>query len=161
MDSLTIRDAQLQDVPDIVEMWWEMELSHLPYDEKFYSFRDKDSCTQLRTRQFEEIIKDLPDHLLIVAESDGRLVGYVHACIQPTIRILTHTKSLVIGSGVFVRPEYRRKGICRMMFQRLEEFARERGADFIRLNVHRDNPAVQAYTRMGFHTKDYEMLKWL
>ena len=161
MDGVTTRDARIADVPDIVEMWWEMELSHVPYDERFYSFQDKDFCTGLRERQFKEIIKELPNHVVIVAESGSGLIGYVHACIQPTIRILTHTKSLVIGSGVFVRREYRRKGICRMMFQRLEEFARDRGADFIRLDVHKDNAAVEAYERMGFQAKNYEMLKWL
>ena len=161
MDGVKVREARAGDVPDIVEMWWEMELSHVPYDQKFYSFRDKDFCTELRARQFKEIINELPNHIVVVAESGDGLIGYVHACIQPTLRILTHGKSLVVGSGVFVRREHRRKGICRMMFRRLEEFARERGAEFIQLGVHKDNPAVEAYKRMGFRTKDYEMLKWL
>ncbi|MGW7547263.1 GNAT family N-acetyltransferase [Streptomyces sp. NPDC054770] len=53
--------------------------------------------------------------------------------------------------GVFVQPEHRGSGLVEALFAAGAEWARERGAERVRLLVHTENPRAQgAYRKAGF-----------
>jgi ribosomal protein S18 acetylase RimI-like enzyme len=53
--------------------------------------------------------------------------------------------------GVFVRPEHRGSGLVEALFAAGAEWAREQGAERVRLLVHAENPRAQgAYRKAGF-----------
>ncbi|GGN25200.1 GNAT family N-acetyltransferase [Streptomyces fuscichromogenes] len=53
--------------------------------------------------------------------------------------------------GVFVRPEHRGVGLVKALFDAGAQWARERGAERVRLLVHGENPRAQgAYRKAGF-----------
>ncbi|MER5788121.1 GNAT family N-acetyltransferase [Streptomyces sp. NPDC001980] len=53
--------------------------------------------------------------------------------------------------GVFVRPEHRGNGLIKSLFDAGVAWARERGAERVRLLVHEDNSRAQgAYRKVGF-----------
>ncbi|MFI9254756.1 GNAT family N-acetyltransferase [Streptomyces sp. NPDC053069] len=53
--------------------------------------------------------------------------------------------------GVYVRPEHRGNGLIKALFDAGVEWARERGAERVRLFVHEDNARAQsAYRKAGF-----------
>ncbi|MEU2427379.1 GNAT family N-acetyltransferase [Streptomyces sp. NPDC007851] len=53
--------------------------------------------------------------------------------------------------GVFVRPEHRGNGLIKALFDAGVAWAREQGAERVRLLVHEDNPRAQgAYRKVGF-----------
>ncbi|MGJ5754860.1 ribosomal protein S18 acetylase RimI-like enzyme [Streptomyces puniciscabiei] len=53
--------------------------------------------------------------------------------------------------GVYVRPEHRGNGLIKALFDAGVEWARERGAERVRLLVHEDNERAQgAYRKLGF-----------
>ncbi|MFE3161903.1 GNAT family N-acetyltransferase [Streptomyces sp. NPDC059224] len=53
--------------------------------------------------------------------------------------------------GVFVRPEHRGNGLIKALFDTGVAWARERGAERVRLLVHEGNPRAQgAYRKAGF-----------
>jgi ribosomal protein S18 acetylase RimI-like enzyme len=79
-----------------------------------------------------------------VWEEDGQVVGLSNVMRQGT------TDFWYIAN-VAVLPAYRRRGIARMLVEACMDFARERGAEVITLDVVAGNtPAYTLYERLGF-----------
>ncbi len=86
--------------------------------------------------------KDSPTFLAL--GTDGFLAGFVSVSYAPWNRRLTI-------EDIEVAPGHRGRGVGRALMSRAEEFARERGAGHIWLEVTNINaPAIHAYRRMGF-----------
>jgi ribosomal protein S18 acetylase RimI-like enzyme len=79
-----------------------------------------------------------------VWEEDSQVVGLVNVMRQG------RTEQWTIGN-VAVLPEYRRRGIARKLVEACIDFAKERGAKTIVLDVVAGNvPAYELYERLGF-----------
>jgi ribosomal protein S18 acetylase RimI-like enzyme len=81
-----------------------------------------------------------------VWEQDGRIIG--NASLVP----FRHKgKRIYLIANVATHPDFRRRGIARLLTERAMENARQRGAHELWLHVREDNPgAVQMYTDLGF-----------
>ncbi len=54
---------------------------------------------------------------------------------------------------MYVKPEYRGKGINKLILEELINWSKDRGISEIRLEVYYDNePAVKAYEKAGFES---------
>jgi ribosomal protein S18 acetylase RimI-like enzyme len=63
---------------------------------------------------------------------------------------------------LYVIPEYRRRGIAKILLQQAESWAKTRGDRQIGLQVFPQNQAaVNLYQNMGFQTQSLTMLKFL
>ena len=63
---------------------------------------------------------------------------------------------------IWIEPSYRRRGFATATLRRLEEEAREAGADRTGLSVWMDNPgAVALYTKLGYGPASVRMMKHL
>lgn len=88
-----------------------------------------------------------PDHLLVVAESEGCLVGVGRLFPEPKHTLCRHVAEL----GMFVLSPYRRRGVGRQLLAWLLEWAAEAGLEKITLSVFATNrPAVRLYQQFGF-----------
>lgn len=64
--------------------------------------------------------------------------------------------------SVYVIPEYRRKGIFRLMYEYVKEEALKNGIAGLRLYVESNNlPARKTYEAMGMSSEHYTMYEWL
>lgn len=86
-----------------------------------------------------------PQAHFLVAEADGKTAGYIG--VQE-----------ICGEGyvtnVAVLPEYRRKGIGERLLREAVRGARERGCDFLSLEVRVGNdPAIRLYEKLGFRVQ--------
>jgi len=88
---------------------------------------------------------DDPDcPVFLAVDADGALAGFVAVSYGSWNRRLTIW-------NIAVTPEHRGRGVGRALMSRAEEFARERRAGQIWLEVTNVNaPAIHAYRRMGF-----------
>lgn len=96
-------------------------------------------------RLMQALVPPLRDILRgFVWEEDGQAVGVTN------VLRMGNTDRWLIGN-VSVLPEYRRRGIARKLVQASVDFARERGAKSIVLDVVSGNvPAYELYVRLGF-----------
>ncbi|MFD6200695.1 GNAT family N-acetyltransferase [Streptomyces rubiginosohelvolus] len=84
------------------------------------------------------------DPTFLALAPDGSLAGFVSVAYARWNRRLTI-------EDIEVVPDHRGRGVGRALMSRAEEFARERGAGHIWLEVTNINaPAIHAYRRMGF-----------
>ncbi|MZG02192.1 GNAT family N-acetyltransferase [Streptomyces sp. SID5614] len=82
--------------------------------------------------------------IFLAVAPDGSLAGFVSVAYARWNRRLTI-------EDIEVAPDHRGRGVGRALMSRAEEFARERGAGHIWLEVTNINaPAIHAYRRMGF-----------
>lgn len=81
-----------------------------------------------------------------VWEQDERIIG--NASLVP---FRHNGKRIYLIANVATHPSHRRKGIARILTERVMNLARQRGADETWLHVREDNPgAVQMYSDLGF-----------
>ncbi|MFF8987775.1 GNAT family N-acetyltransferase [Streptomyces globisporus] len=84
------------------------------------------------------------DRTFLAVAPDGSLAGFVSVAYARWNRRLTI-------EDIEVTPGHRGRGVGRALMSRAEEYARERGAGHIWLEVTNVNaPAIHAYRRMGF-----------
>ncbi|HEX9332842.1 MAG TPA: GNAT family N-acetyltransferase [Anaerolineales bacterium] len=141
MNKVLFRVARREDLPDIVRMLADDELGSQreqtgdPLPESYYG-------------AFEQINSD-PNHQLIVAEANGRIIGTFHLIFLPSISYQGGLRAQI--ESVRVDREYQNLGIGSEMMKWAIERAKERGAHIVQLTTHnsREN-AHRFYERLGF-----------
>jgi GNAT superfamily N-acetyltransferase len=88
-----------------------------------------------------------PDHRFLVAERDGRLVGWVHATVWESVE----AGAFVVICGLVVDRALRRQGIGRALLANAGEWAAEQGCSVVRLwsSVARTE-AHRFYEQLGY-----------
>ena len=92
-----------------------------------------------KTAEILKIVLRKDHEAVFVAEEDGNAVGYVHIAEYG----LLFAEKGVNVLGIAVAPQYTGKGIGRALMNKVEEWASERGATYVRL--------VSGETRTGAH----------
>lgn len=88
----------------------------------------------------------MENSLLLVAESEGEIVGFLSAG-RGTVNRIKHSAYIVTG----ILEEYRGKGIGKKLFKELDSWAVEKGLVRLELTVMVNNEgAVVLYRKMGF-----------
>ncbi len=87
------------------------------------------------------------DQRLLIAELDGRPVGWLHAVIWEFVE----TDPFVVIAGLVVDRAHRKRGIGRTLMRQAEEWAVERGCSFVRLwSSSGRTVAHRFYERLGY-----------
>lgn len=98
-----------------------------------------------------------PEVRLMVAETDGVLIGSGYARIEKGRHYLKHTHHAYLGF-MYVVPEHRGKGVNRLIIDALKTWVISQNINELRLDVYYDNhPAITAYEKAGFTNHLIEM----
>lgn len=139
---VNIREARKSDLAEIVELMKALTITTSKAESRGAStFADYEQV-------FRQIERD-PNHKLIVAEVDGRLVGSADLVIVPN---LSHRGlPWAVMENVIVDESMRRRGVAAAMVKHLVELARESGCYKIGLSSSRKRPAAhRMYESLGF-----------
>lgn len=98
------------------------------------------------------------------AEADGNVVGYIHGFVhdkQSEEKLLEVVPSQVGQiEDLYIEPEYRGKGVGKMLMEKMEGYLVDLGCDSIWLEVFAPNTgAHDAYLKMGYMDREIGMLK--
>lgn len=137
------------DLPDIIRMLAEDDLG--AQRERFEM-----PLPQAYVEAFEAIEKD-PNHELVVAELDGKVIGTLHLMFLPSLSYQGRMRAQV--ESVRVASHLRGQGIGAEMMQWAIARARERGCYLMQLTSHKSRvDAHRFYERLGF-TKSHIGMK--
>lgn len=149
MNEVVFRLAKREDLPSIVRMLAEDDLGSRrerfeePLPESYY-------------KAFEQI-EDDPNHELVVAETDGEVVGTLHLMFLPSVSYQGGLRAQV--ESVRVDGKFRGQGIGSGMMKWAVEKAQARGAHLVQLTTYRSrDDAHRFYERLGF-TKSHVGMK--
>ena len=137
-----------RDVPAIVHLLADDELGN-------QRERDEEPLPSSYYAAFEEIDRDT-NHHLIVAESNGKVIGTLHLMFLPSISFKGRLRAQV--ESVRVDKECRNMGIGQEMMRWAIEHARERDAHVVQLTTHLSRKdAHRFYERLGFKSSHLGM----
>ena len=145
---MIIREAKTDDVRSIARLQQEFVKEHAKlYDPIFYKLSDSANTEwvswALKKLESEELI-------LFLAENECVIVGYVSGWIETRSPIYALNK---IGflSNIYVAPEYRGKGIARLLNVELLLWFKKQGMEYVELFVDsRASAAVSAWSKLGY-----------
>jgi ribosomal protein S18 acetylase RimI-like enzyme len=145
-DTVTLRRATADDVDALVELWLELTDFHVALDS--YYTRKPDATGLMRDYFAKQI--EVETAVVIVAETDGRVVGYLMA--EPSTRppVFEGNSALMI-SDTCVKPDHRRLGIGKAMVDELISIARNRSIDRVEVGYSaRNEVSIAFWTKIGF-----------
>ena len=130
---ISISNISEEDIPLVLELWTDAGLRFRPHG------RD-------RTKLIKEEIAQGPD-LWIGAWDDNRLVGVVFASDDGR-------KGWI--NRLAVHPEYRMKGVARMLVEEAEKALRKRGRGILAVLIDDDNSTgMDVFSRIGYVREDH------
>jgi len=149
MNKLVIRPANLGDLETLLDF----EQAIIEYE--------RPMVADMMTEKFTYY--DLKELLLsenaqvIVAEQGTQLVGSGHARIKKSRRYLSNEYHAFLGF-MYVDPQFRGKGVNRMIVDSLVDWSKKKGLKVVRLTVYDGNQAaIKAYLKTGFKRDIIEM----
>jgi len=98
---------------------------------------------------------------LFVAETEGIIVGFVHALVKdaPDIPIFV-PRYFTVVDNIVVKPGFQNHGIGELLMDKMQVWSIAKGATSIELNVYEFNSnAISFYARCGYKTLSRKMNK--
>jgi ribosomal protein S18 acetylase RimI-like enzyme len=143
---IDIRDATIDDLSSVANLWGMLAKHHEEISNDFtLAWNGKRKWTKYLEAKFQEISTKL-----IVAEEDGKVVGFMLCLLSPNTPVFKERKIGVI-SDVFVLEERRRKGVAKKMLDVAIKWFKKNKVRSVRLGVANDNlEARAAWRQVGF-----------
>lgn len=158
---MIIRKARLKDVPEIAELWMEFRKEHNSIVRrgnprlKPYTIHRKDAKEEFRSFARKNIRSR--NGRVVVAEEDGKLVGYALFYIKKSSPVYTNRLFGHI-SEFFVIKEYRRRKVSSLFRDEAIKFFRKKGLKHMSIDVSPTNSdARKIYKKWGFQEYHIEM----
>jgi len=140
---MTIRTATADDHDLLRELWLEFEVE----------LGGADYLRETWEEAWEDISETIEDGIALIAEDEGRAVGFIFCVLGDRGRKTAHVTDL------YVRPEARSRGVGRALLADLVTPAREAGLGHVSLEVLVHNTeARRFYERLGFVPVDVFMV---
>jgi ribosomal protein S18 acetylase RimI-like enzyme len=154
-EKLIVRRATEADLDSVAKLNRELTEYHVKFDEH-YKF--KKNIEEI-SRQYHSSNITSENKMLLVAEVDGEIVGFMLGKIEKTPPIY-QTEEFGQLLGTFVKEEYRRKQIGEKLTLKLLEWFKSKGIKRVELSVDvRNKIGVSAWTKYGFEPFHYQMKK--
>lgn len=145
-DGLIVRRATISDLDVVVEL--RLALLREYSEHPVYGRLRPDAAR--RARPIFAMQLDSDSEVVLLAEEDGHAVGLVR-CIETISSPLLEPDRYCYLSSVYVRPEWRRKGVLNALFERAVIWCRSRGMSEMRLhNVGSRESTAAAWDALGF-----------
>ena len=156
MKNLVIRKTNINDLEDILLLSDGLTLTDFPYDKKV----DVNwAHTKVGEKYYEDKIKGALG-VCFVAEVDNKIIGYITAGKKevPSYRLVKVAEL----ENIFVKAEYRSKGIGKKLMDKFINWAKELKMDKVAVSVFALNEkAIGFYKREGFDPQDLTLEKYL
>lgn len=89
--------------------------------------------------------------VVVVAEADGKIVGFISMTIINCFMIVSSVKDIGYIEAGYVKPEFRRHGIIRKLETMVEEVLKEKGIRYLELFTLMGNEiANNSWSKLGF-----------
>jgi ribosomal protein S18 acetylase RimI-like enzyme len=155
--NFTIRPGRREDAEAAARLWMQSAEEHTAHD-RIYAIAPG---AERVMRRFLADLASSSHSFLFVAESDGRVVGFISGELREG-SLTFRQRTWASVDDVFVEPDSRNLGIGRALLEGVEAWAKKRRADGISLQVAAANGRGRKfYEELGFREVSvYEVLEF-
>jgi ribosomal protein S18 acetylase RimI-like enzyme len=155
--NFTIRPGRREDAEAAARLWMQSAEEHTAHDRIYATAPGAERVM----RRFLADLASSSHSFLFVAESDGRVVGFISGELREG-SLIFRQKTWASVDDVFVEPDSRNLGIGRALLEGVEAWAKKRRADGISLQVAAANGRGRKfYEELGFREVSvYEVLEF-
>jgi ribosomal protein S18 acetylase RimI-like enzyme len=154
-----VRRATAADLPRIGRLGALLVEEHYDFDaQRFLPTRNRTPAdyATFMSRQLED-----PDVAVLVADDGGDVIGYSYSAVEGFDYMSLRGPAGVLHD-VIVEPEYRGRGVGRLLVEATLEFLKSRGAPRVVLTTAEQNePAKRLFASVGFRRTMIEMTREL
>ena len=155
--NFAIRPGRREDAAEAARLWMQSAREHTAHDPIYATSPGAERVM----RRFLTDLAGSNHSFLFVAEYAGRTVGFISGELRegsPTFQ----AKTWASVDDVFVEPDHRNLGVGRALLESVKEWAKERGADGVSLQVAAANERGRKfYEELGFREVSvYEVLEF-
>lgn len=155
--NMKIRVATSEDIPQMVNLWYELMNYHR---EHHFAFVAKENNEELLSKDFQERIEN-PKCCFFLAILNDQVAGFISCSIRIVQNVMVYNKRGYVAETV-VGQEFRGKGVGALLFNRAQDWFLEKGADHIELQVSLKNDgAFNFWKSKGFSSTTRHMVKFL
>lgn len=142
---MKLRNAVITDIKNIID------LAHISWHDTYSNIITEEQIHFMLQKFYNEDvlfehIASTQNILRILETEEGDLIGYSH-----TIYVSDKEARL---SKIYFYPQYKAQGLGTYMLQDVENILKDKGIEFLTLNVNRNNPALHFYLKKGFSIID-------
>ncbi len=147
---ISTRPAKQQDLATLLKFEQKIIATERPMDPTLIQDQD------ISYYPIDQYIND-PETEVLVAESDGQLVGSVYGQIRPR-KPFFQTSHLGYIGFMYVRKAFRGQGVSQLLIDDITQWFKSQNISEIILHVYAKNPrAIKAYEKAGFESHLIEM----
>ena len=145
---MIIRKATVDDIESLRPLYLELEKDGVRFQPEHFVIGYRDD-------NFFENIFESDNQDILVADIDGKVVGFAHVVILEQKRVACLKQERVVYlQDLDVSEELRSGGIGAKLIDACKEYGKAKGADFMRTQVFPQNVrGMQFYERQGFSEK--------
>ena len=149
MSEFKVRPAKLEDLAVLLEFEQGIIKAERPMDPTL-------AVDPISYYDISELISS-EDAEVIVVEHNSKVIASGYAKIKKALPYLHHKFYSYLGF-MFTEPDFRGKGVNKLIVDELQKWSISKGLQEIRLTVYDDNPgAIRAYEKVGFKKHLIEM----
>jgi len=143
---IEVRDANKGDLREVTSLWRQLAELHSNLSDHFaLSWDSRLRWSKYLSSKFKELSTKL-----IVAEENGKLVGFMLCLLAPNTPVFAERKIGVI-SDAYVLPERRMKGVTKLMFDHAVQWFKKNKVRSIQLGVAAVSlEAMEVWRKLGF-----------
>lgn len=155
--TVNVRHGRETDLDALLGLWWELHQFHVKDLKAKKDFiYVPDVMERIRKHYTEKVI---PKKLLLVAEDNGKLVGFCEFGGGSKPPIYKYPQALEIFC-LYVRPSHRRKGIGKALLKELDVIKKLTKVKDVTVSAHVNNTdAISFYSSLGFRKRMMQMVK--
>ena len=145
--SPVIRIAKLEDLETINNYWWDLITEQNNFDDRIVD-------TEINKHRSMNFLREriVQGGMYVAENMHSEIIGL--GSIAQDLHFLQSQINVWNLADIWVRPEYRRRGIASKIVIHLEKIAFEKGAEEVRLNVYSNNiSANKLYSSIGYSSK--------
>jgi len=157
--AVSIRRATPADIPDIGRLGALLVRVHHDLDPQRFIAATPD--TETRYGWFLGTQLDEPNIIILVAERDGKVIGYTYSGVEGTDYMALRGPAGVVYD-IIVDPDHRKQGVGRMLLGATLDALKARGSPRVVLSTaERNSSAQRLFDRAGFRRTMIEMTREL
>ncbi len=154
---MKVREAKPSEAKNLVEELW-LPLAREMEEVSEYNQLEEDLDIQETIEHKREKLGSGDTYFYIAEESDQK-AGFISASLKDSIPVFSRGTKLKLNE-IFVKKDFRRKGIASTLMNEIEEVANREDCETIELDVNVANQSAQElYRERGFDTERKKMIK--